>query len=95
MMPPNEDTTVVPDPVTKGNSSGETYVADEKLWATVDGKVVKDGDPAAAVLLITPGMEIPLEEAQAKGLVTKAPKKQASKPSDKRRKPAAKNKARK
>lgn len=63
-----------------------TYTAEERLYLSADGKVVKAGDPSAASLLAGVGDEIPMEQAEALGLV-----KAAAKPADKSRK-AAENK---
>lgn len=56
----------------------------ERLYTTAKGDVVEDGHPDAAFLFAIPGDEIPLAEAEAKGLV-----KQRSQPKDKQRKAAA------
>lgn len=52
--------------VTEG---GALYTLTEKLWTTQDGKVVKDGDPAAHQLVGTAGSQIPIDRAKALGLV--------------------------
>lgn len=49
------------------------WVSDRKLWKTTDGRVVEDGDPAAAVLYATPGDPVRLVEAQTLGLVVVDP----------------------
>jgi hypothetical protein len=66
----------------------EVYIADRHLWLDNDGNVVEHGDPSATVLYATEGHEIPVEEAEAKGLVRE---KQAAKPENKQR-DAAKDK---
>lgn len=51
----------------------EKYVANERLWLTANGeKLVKDGDPEAAVLFTTPGKFVSKEDAVKFGLVKKA-----------------------
>ena len=60
-----------------------TYTAEERLYLSADGKVVKAGDPSAATLLAGAGDEIPMAQAEALGLV-----KAAAKPADKARKSA-------
>jgi hypothetical protein len=45
------------------------YKVKERLYTTLDGKVVKEGDPKAAFLLMNEGGELSDEEAQKYGLV--------------------------
>lgn len=66
----------------------DTYTVTERLYLTVDDKLVKEGDPKAAFLYSTPGKRIPLAEAVKYGLVKKAAKaepesKEASLPANK------------
>jgi hypothetical protein len=43
--------------------------AQEKLYRTTDGRLVKEGDPAAAELAYNPGDEVPEDEARRSGLM--------------------------
>ncbi|SDZ55201.1 hypothetical protein SAMN05216215_10978 [Saccharopolyspora shandongensis] len=44
---------------------GELVKVDAKMWRTADGeRLVPDGDPDAAVLYCTPGMQVPRAEAE-------------------------------
>ena len=45
------------------------YHVKERLYTTLDGKVVKEGDPNAAFLLMSEGGELSDEEAKKYGLV--------------------------
>lgn len=47
---------------------GPTWLTDQKIWRTDDGRLVRDGDVDAAFLVATPGDPIPLEAAQRLGL---------------------------
>jgi hypothetical protein len=47
---------------------GPTWIADQKIWQTDDGRLVRDGDVDAAFLFATPGDPIPLSAAQRFGL---------------------------
>lgn len=40
-------------------------IADQRLWRTVDGAIVAEGDPAAAFLVAGEGCEVPLEHRPA------------------------------
>lgn len=55
------------------------YKFTERVYATVTGEIVPEGDPAAATLVGTPGKTIPMVQAEALGLVSK-PKPAAKKP---------------
>ena len=50
----------------KKESTG--YIAQERLWLTTDGKIVKDGDVRAAQLLAPSGGTIPEKLAKRIGL---------------------------
>lgn len=50
----------------KSESAG--FIATEKLWLTKDGKIVRDGDPRAAMLLAPKGGVIPQKLATRLGL---------------------------
>lgn len=67
--------------------TGPSWITDQKIWRTTDGRLVRDGDVDAAVLFATPGDPIPLASAQRLGL---AP---LPEPARKQRRPAQ-NKAR-
>lgn len=59
--------------------TGPTWITDQKIWRTDDGRLVRDGDVDAAVLFATPGDPIPLASAQRLGLAPlpePAPRKQ-------------------
>ncbi|MEV0085256.1 hypothetical protein [Saccharopolyspora sp. NPDC050642] len=44
---------------------GELVEVDAKMWRTSDGeRLVPDGDPDAAFLYCTPGMQVPRAEAE-------------------------------
>ena len=48
---------------------GHTIVsATQRLWRTVDNRIVEDGDPGAAFLLCNPGQVMTLAEAEKYGL---------------------------
>lgn len=66
----------------------DTYLATERLWATKDGKVVKDGHKDALILLCTPGRRMSAEKAKELGLADfgKAAKKTAPVAKDKSKK---------
>lgn len=69
------------------------YIATEKLWLTEDrNKVVKDGDPAAAFLLVPKGGQLTDADAEKYGLT--APKVETPVPDAGKANPApAENKA--
>lgn len=71
----------------------DNYKVTERLYLTVDDKVVKEGDPKAAFLYATPSKEIPMSEAVKYGLARKASKAEAA--SANKAKPAPANKAKK
>lgn len=73
---------------------GRHYVVEERLYKTTDGRVVKDGDPDAAFVFLTPGKHIPRKEAEALGLVTKPEPKQAAKPAANKQASKARDKSR-
>jgi hypothetical protein len=61
------------------------FKVDQRLYRTTDGKLVEEGDPAAAFLAYPAGTELSDEEARREGLLVErkaAPKAQA-KPADK------------
>lgn len=70
----------------------DDYKVTERLYKTAEGEVVKEGDLRAAVLWRIPGRTIPLEEAEALGLVGEpAPEEPAPKKARKpKRKPKGK-----
>ena len=47
----------------------ETFKAKERLFKTVDGRIVPEGHPDAATLVAIPEREIPMAEAIELGLV--------------------------
>ena len=53
--------------LTKGPMDN-TFVSDERLYLDADGKVVKDGDPSAASLLVAEGGTISADDAARYGL---------------------------
>jgi hypothetical protein len=49
------------------------YTSDRRLWITNDGKLVEEGDPRAALLLVGEGGQLSDEDAERYGLTgTKA-----------------------
>lgn len=53
-------------------ASGEMVTVDRKVWLTADKeRVVDDGDPQAAILYATPGMQVPRREAERYGLLSR------------------------
>lgn len=52
---------------------GPTWITDQKIWRTDDGRLVRDGDVEAAFLFATPGDPIPLADAQRMGLAPVEP----------------------
>lgn len=53
-----------------GQASPVGMLADRRVFLAADRRrMVEDGDPAAAVLLATPGTLIPAEDAERLGLV--------------------------
>lgn len=49
------------------------FTSDRRIWLTADkSKVVEDGDPAAAFLLVGEGGQLSDEEAEQYGLTEKA-----------------------
>lgn len=62
--------------------------AKERLWRTGDGRLVRDGDPAAATLAYAVGDDVrPADEAKVPG-DEQAEAKEAAKPADKSRTPS-------
>lgn len=53
------------------------YKSDRRLFLDRDGKVVEDGDPTAAFLLVGAGGELDDDIAQQYGLVNAAPEAKA------------------
>lgn len=54
------------------SGNGEMVTVDRTLWLTADQqRVVEDGDPQAATLYATPGMQVPHEQAERYGLLAK------------------------
>lgn len=65
------------------------FVSDVDLYWTADkSRVVKDGDPAAAFLLVNAGRELPYGEAVRYGLIKDADAKAEAPAEDKAVKPA-------
>lgn len=48
------------------------YTSEKRLYLTADGKVVQEGDPAAATLLVGEGGQLSDEDAERYGLTEKA-----------------------
>jgi hypothetical protein len=60
--------------ITKTDGASDDYIPTSRLWLTADrGKVVPEGDSAAAFLFAIPGRVIPRAEALRYGLITEAP----------------------
>ena len=70
--------------ITKIRSESTGFIAEERLWTTVDGKIVRDGDYRAAQLLAPKGGTIPervaLKLGLAKGIKIESLEKSAPKP---------------
>jgi len=59
-------------------------IIDKRLYRTADGRLVEEGDPAAAFLAYPVGTELSEEEARRAGLLpAKTVPKAAAKPADK------------
>jgi hypothetical protein len=69
------------------------YVSDRRLYLTRDDKVVEEGDPTAAFLLVGEGCELPDDIAAQYGLKNKPAKAQDAPPSNKAVSRAPANKA--
>ncbi len=61
------------------------YTSEKRLYLTAEGKVVEEGDPNAATLLVGIGGQLSDEDAERYGLTGKA--------TDEKAKPAPANKA--
>ncbi|MDR7534656.1 MAG: hypothetical protein QN162_15150 [Armatimonadota bacterium] len=69
---------------------GSYWVSPARLYLTADGRVVPEGDPDAAYLLVPEGGVLSLEDAERYGLLEQDEKLREP-PADKRRR-AARNK---
>lgn len=67
---------------------GAHWVSPARLYLTADGRVVGEGDPEAAYLLVPEGGVLTDEEAERYGLTGMPEEKLREPPKDKRRKQA-------
>ena len=73
--------------IVKTETPGNRVTLDERAWLTRDGRLVKDGDPDAAVLYCAPGHSVSRADYEAR-----MPKAKAAPKNKAKRAPANKGK---